>query len=105
MHQALPLPTDPASAGLALIGSRAVRRLMNNCSQMHLWRLTNEVSYQVLGFPKPIKINGRNYFRVSAVREWIAEREAMSQNRLGARPHSTAMTVNGSKRIGGRHDR
>jgi hypothetical protein len=46
---------------------------------MHIWRLLNKKEYQALAFPKPIKINDRNYWRLGAVRQWIRDQEAESQ--------------------------
>ena len=62
-----------------LIASKPVRQICGNCSEMHIWRLLNEEKYQALAFPKPIKINDRNYWRLGAIRQWIREREAQSQ--------------------------
>jgi predicted DNA-binding transcriptional regulator AlpA len=62
-----------------LITSKPVREICGNCSEMHIWRLLNEEKYQALAFPKPIKINDRNYWRLGAIRQWIREREAQSQ--------------------------
>jgi predicted DNA-binding transcriptional regulator AlpA len=62
-----------------LIASKPVREICGNCSEMHIWRLLNEEKYQALAFPKPIKINDRNYWRLGAIRQWIREREAQSQ--------------------------
>ena len=101
-HEHPPAPENETS-DLALIGSRSVRHLMDDCSEMHLWRLTNDPSYQDLNFPKPIKINGRNYFRVSSVRQWIAERETLSRARQIARPFNTRV-VPATMRIGVGHD-
>jgi len=39
----------------------------------------NEEKYEPLAFPKPFKINDRNYWRLGDVRHWIQEREAQSQ--------------------------
>jgi predicted DNA-binding transcriptional regulator AlpA len=62
-----------------LITSRQLRELLGNCSEMHIWRLLNDKKYQALAFPKPIKINDRNYWRLGAVRQWIRDQEAPSQ--------------------------
>ncbi len=97
--------TPDDTTDLTLIGSRAARGLMNNCSQMHLWRLTNDPAYQDLHFPKPIRINGRNYFRISAVRQWIAERESASRAARIARPLIRQTSANAKQRIGGGYDR
>jgi len=63
----------------SLITSKQLRELVGNCSEMHIWRLLNDEKYQALAFPKPIKINDRNYWRLGAVRQWICDREAHSQ--------------------------
>ena len=62
-----------------LISSKPVKELLGNCSDMHIWRLLNEEKYELLAFPKPFKINHRNYWRLGAVRQWIRDREAQSQ--------------------------
>jgi len=62
-----------------LITSGQLREILGDCSEMHIWRLLNEQKYQALAFPKPIKINDRNYWRVGAVRQWIRDQEAQSQ--------------------------
>ena len=66
-------------SGECLIKSNQLRHLLGDCSDMHVWRLLNEEKYQPLAFPKPIKINDRNYWRLGAVRQWIRDREAQSQ--------------------------
>jgi predicted DNA-binding transcriptional regulator AlpA len=63
----------------ALITARQLRDLLGGCSEMHIWRLLNKRELQPLAFPKPIKINGRNYFRLRAIRRWIEKQEAKSQ--------------------------
>lgn len=63
----------------SLIAGRPLRKLLGNCSEMHIWRLLNEEKYQALAFPKPIKINDRNYWRLGAIRHWIREREVQSR--------------------------
>ena len=55
----------------ALIGARKTRELLDNCSKMHIWRLVNLESYAALKFPKPIKINLRNYWRRREILAWI----------------------------------
>jgi predicted DNA-binding transcriptional regulator AlpA len=62
-----------------LITSKPVREICGNCSDMHIWRLLNEEKYLALAFPKPIKINDRNYWRLGAIRRWICEQEVQSQ--------------------------
>jgi predicted DNA-binding transcriptional regulator AlpA len=63
----------------SLITGKQLRELLGRCSEMHIWRLLNKKEYQALAFPKPIKINDRNYWRRGAVRQWIRDREAQSQ--------------------------
>jgi predicted DNA-binding transcriptional regulator AlpA len=63
----------------SLITGKQLRELLGCCSEMHIWRLLNEEKNQALGFPKPVKINDRNYWRLGVVREWIRAREAESQ--------------------------
>jgi predicted DNA-binding transcriptional regulator AlpA len=77
----LALPHDKISqpSDETLITSKQLRELMGRCSEMHIWRLLNDEKYQALAFPKPIKINDRNYWRLGAVRQWIRDREAQSQ--------------------------
>jgi predicted DNA-binding transcriptional regulator AlpA len=71
--------TDADQDDDALIGIREVRRLLANCSEMHIWRLLNVESYARLKFPRPTKINSRNYWRRRAILGWIEEREAASR--------------------------
>jgi predicted DNA-binding transcriptional regulator AlpA len=62
-----------------LITGRQLRQLLGNCSEMHIWRLLNREKLRALAFPKPIKINDRNYWRLRAIRVWIDDQEARSQ--------------------------
>jgi predicted DNA-binding transcriptional regulator AlpA len=62
-----------------LIASKPLKELLGRCSDMHIWRLLNKEKYKPLAFPKPFKINDRNYWRLGVVRQWIREREAQSQ--------------------------
>ena len=62
-----------------LIASRQLRELLGCCSEMHIWRLLNRAKNQALAFPKPIKINDRNYWRLGAIRQWIMAQEANPQ--------------------------
>jgi predicted DNA-binding transcriptional regulator AlpA len=62
-----------------LITSGQLREMLGDCSEMHIWRMLNEEKYEPLAFPKPIKINDRNYWRMGAVRRWIRDQEAQSQ--------------------------
>ena len=62
-----------------LITSGQLREMLGDCSEMHIWRMLNEEKYEPFAFPKPIKINDRNYWRLGAVRKWIRDQEAQSQ--------------------------
>jgi predicted DNA-binding transcriptional regulator AlpA len=64
----------------SLIPGKQLRELLGCCSEMHIWRLLNEEKNQALKFPKPVKINARNYWRLGAVRQWIRDREAASES-------------------------
>lgn len=55
-----------------LITSRDVRHMIGNVSDMTLWRWMNDKGYESLAFPKPVKINTRNYWDINTMREWIA---------------------------------
>lgn len=63
----------------SLITTKNLRGVLGNCSEMHIWRLVNKPELQSLAFPKPIQINGRNYWRVAAIRQWIDDQEAKSR--------------------------
>jgi|SRR5262245_61539955 len=63
----------------SLISGRQLRQLLGNCSEMHVWRLLNKPERQSLAFPKPFQINGRNYWRLGEIRQWIRDQEAKSQ--------------------------
>jgi predicted DNA-binding transcriptional regulator AlpA len=93
--------TEPAGQGTqsrpsdeSLITGKQLRELLGGCSEMHIWRLLNAEKNQALAFPKPIKINDRNYWRLGAVRHWVREREAESQatatSAAQSRKHSRA---------------
>jgi predicted DNA-binding transcriptional regulator AlpA len=64
----------------ALIGARKVRQLLDDCSEMQIWRLLNDERYRDLNFPRPVKINIRNYWRRSEVLEWIKQRPTVAAN-------------------------
>jgi predicted DNA-binding transcriptional regulator AlpA len=89
----------------SLITGKRLRKLLGDCSEMHVWRLLNNEKYQVLAFPKPIKINDRNYWRLGAIRQWICEREAQSQATstaslpavLRSKPNAVPQNVDPSK--------
>jgi len=52
----------------ALIGHKKVKKIMNDCSAMHIWRLLNN---KKLMFPRPIKINGLLYWNEREVIAWL----------------------------------
>jgi predicted DNA-binding transcriptional regulator AlpA len=62
----------------SLIACKQLREMLGGCSEMHIWRLLHDEKNQALAFPKPIKINDRNYWRLRAIRQWIRERELQS---------------------------
>jgi len=68
---------DPDEA--QLVTAKQVRGLLGGVSEMHMWRLVCDEHYRGLKFPKPIKINRRNYFRLREVRAWIAQQDAASR--------------------------
>ena len=61
-HSAQSLSSDES-----LITSKRLCDLLGGCSDMHIWRLLNEEKYRALAFPRPIKINGRNYWRLGGI--------------------------------------
>ncbi|WP_241772276.1 helix-turn-helix transcriptional regulator [Rhodobacter capsulatus] len=56
------------------ISAATVRDICGGISDMSLWRWLND---PVLGFPKPIKIGNRRYWRESEVLAFLDSREAM----------------------------
>jgi predicted DNA-binding transcriptional regulator AlpA len=68
----------------SLITGRQLRTLLGNCSEMHVWRLLKKPKLQPLAFPKPLKINGRNYWRLGAVRRWFEDQEIKSRELASA---------------------
>lgn len=63
----------------ALMTAVKTRELLGNCSEMHIWRLLNVESYAKLRFPRPIKINERNYWRRRDILVWIKAQEQRTQ--------------------------
>jgi predicted DNA-binding transcriptional regulator AlpA len=94
--------TRPRLSDESLITGKQLRELLGCCSEMHIWRLLNEEKNQALAFPKPVKINDRNYWRLGAVREWIRTREAASQatasDNLASRNQSRRPPTRGARR-------
>lgn len=89
----------------SLLGSRRLREFLGGCSEMHIWRLLNDDKNQALAFPKPMKINGRNYWRLGALRQWVRERQVQSQATsmialpAALRSKTTPLPCNSRKRI------
>ena len=54
-----------------LIPSATVRDICGGISDMSLWRWLNDPK---LGFPKPIVIQRRRYWREADILSWIGER-------------------------------
>lgn len=54
-----------------LISANTVRELCGGISDMSLWRWLN---HPELGFPKPIYISTRRYWREADIAEWIENR-------------------------------
>ena len=61
-----PTDDDPILAGDRLLNSRTVRRRYDDASDMWLWRRLNDGS----GFPRPLEIRGRRFWRLSELIEW-----------------------------------
>ena len=55
-----------------LIPARALRTLLGDASNMTIWRWRSR--HQL---PSPIKINGRNYWRLGEVLAWIEARASL----------------------------
>lgn len=55
-----------------LISAKTVRELCGNISDMSLWRWLNDPA---LGFPRPIYIQKRRFWREAEILEWIEARE------------------------------
>lgn len=53
--------------------SKAVQERYATTS-MTLWRWSNDPRYAHLGFPSPIKLGSRNYWRLSDLQAWERER-------------------------------
>lgn len=55
-----------------LISAKTVRELCGNISDMSLWRWLNDPA---LGFPRPVYIQKRRFWREAEILEWIEARE------------------------------
>ena len=83
-------PSYAEIEALLLISQKTVRRALDDCSTMTIWRLRQTDP----SFPKAIRLgagsSGRIYFRLADFRRWIAERERASKAPNGAtRTHSS----------------
>ncbi len=65
----------------ALIGAKKLRHLLDDCSEMHIWRLLNDEQYRDLKFPRPVKINNRNYWHRREVLDWIKSRARIADRK------------------------
>ncbi len=66
-HSATPLDDD------VLLTAAQTRARIGGVSAMCIWRWMRDPRVQ---FPAPVKINNRNYWRLSNLRRWQAERES-----------------------------
>ena len=55
-----------------LIPAKTVRELCGNISDMSLWRWLKDPA---LGFPRPVYIQKRRFWREAEILEWIEARE------------------------------
>ncbi|HEX9868802.1 MAG TPA: transcriptional regulator [Candidatus Tectomicrobia bacterium] len=69
MSPALP---KPFASGVELRTARRVREQLGGVSEVTLWRFQRDPN---LGFPTPVRINGRLYFRVDEIDAWIESRQ------------------------------
>ena len=54
-----------------LIGAKRLREILDNCSDMHLWRQEHNPHND---FPDPMRINRRRYWYLHEIREWLASK-------------------------------
>lgn len=59
-----------------LLNGRVVRQTCGGISDMTLWRWRRDPA---IGFPSPIIISGRNYWRRSEIRRWLTSRQEAAQ--------------------------
>ncbi len=71
--------TRSSQSDESLIAGKRLREILGGCSEMHIWRLLHDEKNQALAFPKPMKINDRNYWRLGSIRQWIREQEIQSR--------------------------
>ena len=55
-----------------LLTAAAVRSALGGISDMSLWRWSHDPA---LGFPKPIRIQSRRYWREAEIAAWLESRE------------------------------
>lgn len=60
---------------MKLMTARQVRAVVGSISDMTLWRWAHD---EHLGFPKPILIQGRRYWRDVEINSWLNERARAS---------------------------
>lgn len=58
-----------------LITAASARELLGGISAMTEWRYLQD---DALDFPRPVKIRNRNFYRETAMREWINSREMVA---------------------------
>ncbi len=51
------------------------RRICGGLSEMSFWRYLKDPKYVRLGFPRPIWIANRRYWRLGDLRDWLASRK------------------------------
>lgn len=59
-----------------LLSATAARQICGSVSDMTLWRWLNDKD---IGFPSPIYVGRRRYFRAAEITSWIEARAALSQ--------------------------
>lgn len=59
-----------------LVGASAVRERCGNISDMTLWRWVNDPA---LGFPAPIRIQRRRYWREADLTAWFERQAAKAE--------------------------
>jgi predicted DNA-binding transcriptional regulator AlpA len=58
-----------------LIGAKTVRQRYGDSSDMTLWRWLHD---EKMGFPQPLRINGRRFWRLTDLEEWERSRASAS---------------------------
>jgi len=66
-RKAAPAPADDDT----LLTSAQTRARVGNVSTICIWRWMRDPRVQ---FPRPVKINAQNYWRLGDLRQWQAER-------------------------------